>query len=202
MWEAVVNQLVHIWNSVLNLFAAWNELDWLILIGLILCIIWGAYRGLRSLVLSLFGYAAAFIIAAKNYEYLIPWVRKRIFTNEVSTSSTISALEQGEAASQHVLHAVIAFSILFAFILLGLWLIRHLLTKMTSMRPIRRFDRYTGALLGIGQFICLWCIIYILLMAWPSGNVRSLAADSYWFAKTGEWLPIWFAEAVQWAQWL
>jgi len=99
------------------------------------------------------------------------------------------------------LHGIIAFSLLFLFVLLGLWLLKHLLTKMSSVRPVRRLDRYGGALLGCIQFIGLWCVIYILLLAWPSGELRRLATESYWMKKSEEWIPLWFAEAVQWVQW-
>lgn len=202
MWEAILVGGKYALNDVKHAFGQWNIIDWCFLVCLLICIIWGAIRGLRSQLLSLFGYAVAFVVAARNYEYLVPWVRKRVLTNESAGPAGWNMVEQWQSDTPYALHAVLAFCILFLFILVGLWLLKHLLNKLSGVRPVRTADRVVGAVLGIGQFICLWSIAYILLMSWPTGEVHALAAQSYWMTKTGSWLPVWFAEALQWIQWL
>ena len=202
MWEALLVGSKYAWNDVKHTFGQWNIIDWCFLICLLICLVWGAIRGLRSQLLSLFGYVVAFVVAARNYEYLIPWVRKRVMTNNQEGATGWNMVDQGTVDTPDGLHAVLAFCILFLFILLGLWLLKQLLNKLSGVRPIRSIDRVIGAVLGIGQFMCIWSIAYILMMSWPTGKIHTLASQSYWIAKTDSWLPVWFAEALQWIQWL
>lgn len=201
IWRDASERAMKALSTIELTLTAWNMLDWLIVAALFMCIIWGAYRGLRSQLLSILGFLISFIVASRNYEYLIPWVRKRLFTDQPSASTaTIRLLEEGQPAQQAV-HAVIAFSLLFIFVLVGLWLLKHLISRLSKVRPLRTIDRLVGALLGIIQFLFVWCIVYILFLAWPSGIMRDLADQSYWMHQSAEWLPIGFATAVQWIQW-
>ncbi|NOJ70304.1 CvpA family protein [Paenibacillus alvei] len=192
-----------VWREVAAVFASWNVLDYIIVGAAVACMVLGAVRGFKSIALSLFGYMAAFIVAARFYVDFVPWVRKRVFT---STSSGTGANTGGDASLtaslMDTVHAVVAFLLLFTFVLVGLWLIRFALKKFTDVKPVRTVDRVTGAVLGLVQFIFLWCMIYILLRAWPAGAFRSWVDSSLWVDRTGKWMPDVMIEAVKWAQWL
>lgn len=202
MWEALLVGSELAWNDGKQFFGRWNIIDWCFLIGIVFCLVWGAIRGLHSQLLSLFGYVVAFVVAARNYEYLIPWVRKRVLSNNQVGATGWNRADQVTMDTSNGLHAVVAFCILFLFVLLGLWLLKLLLNKLSGVRPIRSADRVIGAVLGIGQFMFIWSIAYIVLRAWPTGEIHTLATQSYWMTKTDSWLPVWFAEILEWIQWL
>ncbi|WP_195572013.1 CvpA family protein [Paenibacillus sp. 1001270B_150601_E10] len=193
-WQSASHHLAAFWGQ-------WNALDWLILFLCLCCIMIGAWKGLRSQALSLFGLIFAFIVAAKSYEYLIPWVKKRLFTNE-SSGAVITDLRIEHSAWNELIHAIVAFSLIFGFVWSGLWLIRFALRKLSSVKPIRAFDRLCGGILGAVHFIWIWGLIYVLMMAWPSEALQHWTSASIWMRLTGEWAPVLLAEAVQWAQWL
>lgn len=195
----------NLWNGLAEGVMAWNGLDYIIAIAAVICIAWGAKRGLKAQALSLFGYIVAFVVASRFYDYFIPWVRKRLFaTGKQAASPHPSADGAGSMTSElmDTVHAVIAFALLFFFVLAGLWLVRFALSKFTASGPIRTVDRLTGAVLGLIQFVFLWCILYVLLRAWPAGFIRTWVEESVWVDKTGQWIPDVMVEAVKWAQWL
>ncbi|SYX85558.1 CvpA family protein [Paenibacillus alvei] len=194
----------NVWMEIAAVFASWNGLDYAIVGAAIACIVLGAVRGFKSIALSLFGYIVAFIVAARFYADFIPWVRKRVFTT-VSSGSGAEASGGGTPLAttfMDTVHAVVAFLLLFTFILAGLWLIRFALKKFTDVPPVRTVDRLTGAVLGLVQFVFLWCMIYVLLRAWPAGVFRDWVDASIWVNRTGKWMPDVMVEAVKWAQWL
>lgn len=194
-WQSIS----HFWTS--SFEGQWNGLDWLIVLLFGCCIAIGAWKGLRSQALSLFGLCFSFIVAAKSYEYLIPWVRKRLFTNQAG-GSVMTDLETITTSWDKLIHAIVAFIIIFGFIWSGLWLLRFALRKLSSIKPIRTFDRLCGALLGAVHFVWIWGIIYVLIMAWPSAALQQWTAASWCMKQTGEWAPFLLAEAIQWAKWL
>ncbi|WP_028546043.1 CvpA family protein [Paenibacillus taiwanensis] len=205
MIATIQSKWMETWTWFIALLHTWNTLDWTIVAVCIMCIIIGAIRGLRAQALSLFGYVVAFIIAAKSYTYFVPWVRKRLFKSERSIDSTdmtsLTPTDLNQTWDQ-LIHAVISFCMLFLFVMAGLWLLKYALKRWSSVKPIRTFDRIMGAFLGIVQFVCFWCIAYILLRAWPSGALQEWVRHSVWMDKTGEWVPSLIAQAMQWAQWI
>lgn len=196
----------NLWNGIAAGIMAWNALDYIVAVAAMICIAWGAKRGLKAQALSLFGYIVAFIVASRFYDYFIPWVKKRLFTTSNQAASPEPPADGSgsilSSALMDTVHAVIAFALLFFFVLAGLWLIRFAWSKFTASRPIRTVDRLTGAVLGLIQFVFLWCILYVLLRAWPAGYIRTWVEASVWVDKTGQWIPDVMVEAVKWAQWL
>lgn len=196
------------WQAAAAVFGSWNVLDYIIGAVAIVCVLLGAIRGFKFVALSLFGYLVSFVVAARFHADLVPWVRKRLFATNGRGDGTGSNVMDGgtalgaSASLMDTVHDIVAFLLLFAFVLAGLWLIRLVLKKFTDVRPIRTVDRITGAVLGLVQFIFLWCMIYVFLRAWPPGVFRGWVKSSVWVDRTGKWIPDVMVEAVKWAQWL
>ncbi|MDG0874432.1 CvpA family protein [Paenibacillus thiaminolyticus] len=199
----ILEFLDRLWGDIANAFAAWNGLDYVVAAAGVASVAWGAWRGMKSQLLSLIGCIASFIVASRYYEDFVPWVRRRLFSPDSGdgggTGGTISSLSP---TLMDTVHSVVAFILLFTFAMAGLWLIRFAIQKLTAAKPVRAVDRLVGALLGLVQFAFLWCIMYVLLRAWPAGAVRDWAAASVWMEWTGAWIPDAMAQAITWAQWL
>lgn len=196
------------WQAATAVFGSWNVLDYFIGAVAIGCVLLGAMRGFKPVARSLFGYLVAFFVAARFHADLVPWVRKRLFStngkgSEVGSNVMSGGTTLGAGASlMDTVHAIVAFLLLFTFVLAGLRLIRLALKKCTDVKSIRTVDRVTGAALGFVQFVFLWGMSYVLLRAWPPGVFRGWIESSVWVDRTGEWIPDIMIEVVKWAQWL
>lgn len=198
----ILEFLHRLWGDIANAFAAWNGLDYVLAAAAAASVAWGAWRGMKSQLLSLIGCIVSFIVASRYYEDFVPWVRRRVFTPDsgsgTGTGGTASSLSP---ALLDTVHAVIAFILLFTFAMAGLWLIRFAIQKLTAVKPVRAVIGWSR-LVGLVQFAFLWCILYVMLRAWPAGAIRDWAAASVWMEWTGAWIPDAMAQAVTWAQWL
>ncbi|BFH70221.1 hypothetical protein J27TS7_20530 [Paenibacillus dendritiformis] len=190
-------------GDIANAFAAWNGLDYALAAAAAASVAWGAWRGMKSQLLSLIGCIVSFIVASRYYEDFVPWVRRRLFSPDGGSGDGTGGMTSSlSPALMDTVHAVVAFILLFAFAMAGLWLIRFAVQKLTAAQPVRAVDRLIGALLGLVQFAFLWCILYVMLRAWPAGALRDWAAASAWMEWTGAWMPDAMAQAVTWARWL
>ncbi|UHA72319.1 CvpA family protein [Paenibacillus sp. 481] len=211
--------MIEWWHTVRDVFLSWNPLDYAIVICAVLFTIIGAVRGLRSQLLSLFGILLAFFIASRFYEFFAPWVKKRLFGVEgdpspiqsLGTQAAPSAAQKGDWASVYsgawssiseTVYSVTAFSILFGFVMAGFWLLNLLFKRFSKNRPLQSIDRWSGAIIGYLQFLIIWCLLYVVLKAWPTGKLHQWVETSFWMNKTGAWIPEVIVEAIKWAQWL
>lgn len=199
----ILEFLHRLWGAIANAFSAWNGLDYVLAAAAAASVAWGASRGIKSQLLSLIGCIASFIVASRYYEDFVPWVRRRLFSPDAGSGAGIGGTTSSlSPALMEKVHAIVAFILLLTFAMAGLWLIRLVIQKLTAAKPLRAVERLIGALLGLLQFAFVWCILYVMLRAWPTGAIRDWAGASVWMEWTGAWMPDAMAQAVTWAQWL
>lgn len=189
-------------EEISSIFTLWNGLDYGIALVAIGCTVFGIIRGFKSAVLPFFKHIAAFIVASRYYMDLIPWVKKRVFSL-AGSGLTLQPLTGGEGAAGSlsllgVMHATVAFLLLFSFVWIGLWLMQFSGRKLPNCRPVWAIERVAGTAIGFVQFLFLWCIICALLRAWPVGTLPKWVVTSSWVNKTGELILDVMVEEVKW----
>lgn len=134
-------------------------LDWILLGVLLLSLILGAWRGLVFEVLSVLGWAAAFILA----QWLAP---------------EVGALLPMASWSDPLRYAA-AFTLTFVLAAFAAGLLASLIRKLVSVIGLRPVDRVFGAAFGLVRGLV------ILLALTVVAEVTGLKSKPWWQASTG-----------------
>ena len=134
-------------------------LDWILLAGLLVSLVVGAWRGLVYEVLSVLGWAASF--------YVAQWAAPQVAT-----------LLPLQSASEPVRYAA-AFVLIFIAAVFAAGLLAFLLKKLVEAMGLRPVDRTLGAAFGLVRGLIL------LLAATVVISMKALRSSNWWLESQG-----------------
>ncbi len=143
-----------------------NWLDIVLLVILLLSFILGLIKGFVRQIVGIAAVVVGLILAAMYYQY-------------------VSRLLIRAFVSEQWSHLV-AFLLIFLAVLAVSWLIGFLLSKL-MVGPLKFFDRFLGAVLGVGKGILICGVIVIGMLIFPVDKKAlmksTVAPYCYWLTK-------------------
>jgi membrane protein required for colicin V production len=141
------------------IMAAWNWLDWILALILLVSVVTAARKGFVGELVSLATLVAGLIVAAAYYDSAAIW-----FEGVVKSTQVAQAL---------------GFSILFVGIVVAGSLIAWGVRKLIKKSGLQWFDRFMGAIFGVLRGLVIDCVLLMVMLAFsikaPAVNQSSLA---------------------------
>jgi uncharacterized membrane protein required for colicin V production len=154
-----------------------NLLDW-IMIGLAAAgLLLGYIRGFVAQLVSVAGFAAAYIIAYLFYDDLAPLIRSWITGNKIESYQKYDFLVKGLHLDVYISNAV-AFALLFFGVKLALVVVGNLLHFVVKAPGLSFLNRWSGALLGLAEALIIVLVGVHVLTIMPSDKVQGQLAHS------------------------
>ncbi len=128
-------------------------LDWIVVGGLVLSLVVGAWRGLVYEVLSLLNWFVAFVLA----QWFAPLVAKHLPMSGAGETLRYAA----------------GFVVVFVISLMLGSLVAFLVRKLIAATGMRPADRALGALFGLARGVVVWLVVVLLVGMTPLRDTQA-----------------------------
>ena len=128
-----------------KIMGAWNWLDWIFAVIIVLSVVAATMRGFVRELISLASLVIALVVAAVAYPRAALWFEDLTKSHEIALG--------------------LGFLVLFVGILLLGGLVSLLARKLIKTAGIEWFDRFLGAVFGLLRGVVVNCILLLVLLA-------------------------------------